>query len=855
MPDPMPDPTPSRRSAAGPPPDGSGRTGFAWLPDSAATGPVPAADALFAVGAPPDGGPAHRTSGGGPAGGSSGGGPAHGPSGGGPAGGSSGGGLAGGSSVDGSFAGGGSADELPGGLDWQALLEALATAGIGAGTDEEQEAILAEELAAEPRPMPAGPLAALAAEEMAPGPAQAGWLGAAAGACEVLDENALAGVAIAARRLGAWAQAAELGAVAQIAARAAAADPKIGLAGDGRPGRLCQDAISQVALALMLSDYSATNLAELAVTLHWRLPATGQALAKGRIDLYRARLIADATSVLSEEAARRVEEKILPGAGDQVAGDLRARLRRAVISADPEGAEQRRQEAERHAKISLYGDHDGTATLAGSKLPAIEAAAAMARITALARAMKAAGEDGGLDLHRARVMLGLLLGTLPYIPPAPGARPDEPPPDEPPPDEPRSGDGPGPGSGDTGPGGGDGPGGGRPGDGPGGPIDPGHPGEPDSGRLRDAMPGQGDGGPWGDLTDPRDEDAPEDDGWTGDDSPDDDSPDDDSPDDDSPDDDTGGGLPGDGPGRGEDDQVQSSRAPWPALGVIPPGLAGRPSAQPEDGRPVPGLLDVTLPWAVLAGLSHGPGMLGRIGPITAVQARQLAEAAEADPAAQWRIIVTNRAGHAIAVSRIRRPRAGTGPAQDGPRASDGFGLARDGPGASYGLPPGTGLVGRLSLIVSEELITSSQPAPGVRDHGGLGPPGGIAAVALRTAARALAEALAQAAADEVAGGCAHQSESRAYRPPPRLREFVTARDVTCRFLPCRQPAWRADLDHTLPWDDGGRSCRCNLGGGCRRHHQLKQHPRWQLRQDRPGVFTWTTPGGRTYTTGPGIQPA
>jgi Domain of unknown function (DUF222) len=198
-----------------------------------------------------------------------------------------------------------------------------------------------------------------------------------------LDEDALAGVAIAARRLAAWAQAAELAAVAQITVRAAAADPKVGLAGDGRPGRLCQDAISQVSLALMLSDYSASTWADLAVTLRWRLRATGQALAAGRIDLYRARLIAEATSVLSEEAARAVEAKILPGAGGQVPGELRARLRRAVITADPDGAEQRRQQAERHARLSLYGDHDGTATLTGSKLPAIEAAAAMARMPAI----------------------------------------------------------------------------------------------------------------------------------------------------------------------------------------------------------------------------------------------------------------------------------------------------------------------------------------------------------------------------------------------------------------------------------------------------------------------------------------
>jgi hypothetical protein len=83
---------------------------------------------------------------------------------------------------------------------------------------------------------------------------------------------------------------------------------------------------------------------------------------------------------------------------------------------------------------------------------------------------------------------------------------------------------------------------------------------------------------------------------------------------------------------------------------------------------------------------------------------------------------------------------------------------------------------------------------------------------------------------------------------------VVARDVTCRSPVCRQPAWRADLDHTLAYDRGGRTCRCNLGGACRRDHQLKQHPRWKLEQVRPGYFTWTAPGGRTYTVGPDIHP-
>ena len=65
-------------------------------------------------------------------------------------------------------------------------------------------------------PLPAGQAGALAVEHMDPGPGQAGWLALAAAETASLDEYQLAGVAIAARRLASWAQAAELGAVAQI---------------------------------------------------------------------------------------------------------------------------------------------------------------------------------------------------------------------------------------------------------------------------------------------------------------------------------------------------------------------------------------------------------------------------------------------------------------------------------------------------------------------------------------------------------------------------------------------------------------------------------------------------------------
>ena len=685
----------------------------------------------------------------------------------------------------------------PEALDWQALLEALAAGGLLDGDPDGHDAAAAAGEGRMSAPLPPGQAGALAVEHMDPGPAQAGWLAAAAAEAARLDEYQLAGVAIAARRLASWAQAAELSAVAQITARSAAADSRIGLGPDGRPTRLCRDALGQVSLALMLTDHSATAWADLGITLAWRLPATGAALAAGRVDLARARVIAEATSVLDEDTARAVEGQILPDVGQQTTAQLRVRLRRAVIAADPKGAERRREDAERQAKVGLYAADDGTATLTGAGLPAVQAAAAMARITALARAAKAAGQGGGLDLHRARVMLGLLLGTLPYIPP-PGGAPEPQP----------------PGDGDPGD-----PGGGAPGSGPG----PG-PGAPDDGGPGHGRP-DGDAGPRDDLPAPRDEDAPDDDGL------------DENALSDGPDD-SSGADDDDWPGAGP-------VPPWPGLGAIAPAPA-RPGV-PDDGRPVPGLLDITQPWATLAGLTDAPGLLGRIGPVTAAQARQLAHAADTDPAAQWRIIITNPAGQAITVTRIpRRTRNRPGPARGRP-------------------PPGTGLVGRITLTITADTIrqhTTTRPGPPARAArpgapSGIarsGPLTQIAAAALRAAARALDTAHARARADTAAGGCAHHAQSPAYQPPPRLREHVTARDITCRHPACRQPAWRADLDHTRPWQDGGPTCSCNLGGACRRDHQLKQHPRWKLEQTRPGHFTWTTPAGRTYTVSPDTHP-
>jgi hypothetical protein len=104
------------------------------------------------------------------------------------------------------------------------------------------------------------------------------------------------------------------------------------------------------------------------------------------------------------------------------------------------------------------------------------------------------------------------------------------------------------------------------------------------------------------------------------------------------------------------------------------------------------------------------------------------------------------------------------------------------------------------------------------------------------------------------GSCDHQHEEPGYQPSRALRHLITARTPVCTAPGCRHPAARCDLDHTTPYDQGGRTCECGLAPLCRHHHRCKQAEGWRLHQPEPGIMHWTTPAGRHYITTPGTYP-
>lgn len=105
-----------------------------------------------------------------------------------------------------------------------------------------------------------------------------------------------------------------------------------------------------------------------------------------------------------------------------------------------------------------------------------------------------------------------------------------------------------------------------------------------------------------------------------------------------------------------------------------------------------------------------------------------------------------------------------------------------------------------------------------------------------------------------AGTCSHAREVPGYRMPDSVHHIVKIRQQTCSNPICARPAARCDDDHTLPYDQGGRSCECGVSPNCRTDHQAKQAPGWHLEQPSPGVLIWRPPHGRRYIVTPGVYP-
>jgi hypothetical protein len=180
----------------------------------------------------------------------------------------------------------------------------------------------------------------------------------------------------------------------------------VAVADDARPG---YDA-DEVAFALAWTQSAARSQVEFGRYLTRVLPDVFAALGTGAIDVRRAWVFCDALALVEDPVAAAIAAGVLPVAGELTTSQLRERLRRAVLKADPDAAGRTAKSvADRH--VACQADREGTASLLGVRLPAARATAAFERVDAFARGRKHGGDGRTMDQLRADTFLDLLEGV------------------------------------------------------------------------------------------------------------------------------------------------------------------------------------------------------------------------------------------------------------------------------------------------------------------------------------------------------------------------------------------------------------------------------------------------------------
>ena len=159
---------------------------------------------------------------------------------------------------------------------------------------------------------------------------------------------------------------------------------------------------------------------------------------------------------------------------------------------------------------------------------------------------------------------------------------------------------------------------------------------------------------------------------------------------------------------------------------------------------------------------------------------------------------------------------------------------------------GTHRSGRGVVEIRVDAVTLAGLAESPAELGGYGPV--IADIARRVAADNTDAEWRYVLTDPVSGEITATGITRR-RPSAAQRRLIEARYPTCLFPGCRMPARQCDLDHRIPWAQGGPTLCRYLGPGCRHDHVTVRHRiGWTYRRLPNGDHQWTSPLGHTYTT-------
>lgn len=94
------------------------------------------------------------------------------------------------------------------------------------------------------------------------------------------------------------------------------------------------------------------------------------------------------------------------------------------------------------------------------------------------------------------------------------------------------------------------------------------------------------------------------------------------------------------------------------------------------------------------------------------------------------------------------------------------------------------------------------------------------------------------------------AETAGYRFSQAMRASIAGRDGHCRYPDCNVAAVYCDIDHVVPYGQGGPTSPRNAQLLCRHHHNKKTKKEITCEINEHGLVTWKTKGGTILLTYP-----
>jgi hypothetical protein len=173
-------------------------------------------------------------------------------------------------------------------------------------------------------------------------------------------------------------------------------------------GWAVEGAVAEIGAALTLTRTSAEYETWMAIDLSRRMPKVWLALLQGRIDMRRARVLVAETIHVADDVARAAIDTIIDDAPGLTTGQLKARLRKLCIDADPDAARERYERSVADRRFVIEANDSGTANILNLDVPPHIANSVGRWIHREALKLKNNGDQRTMDQLRSDIGLDLL---------------------------------------------------------------------------------------------------------------------------------------------------------------------------------------------------------------------------------------------------------------------------------------------------------------------------------------------------------------------------------------------------------------------------------------------------------------